>query len=310
MRIGRAGRMRPHHAMRGLLPVAAIVMSITVTVLGSPAAIAAITAPSARSVTAGSSVVVSVTTDGTVVGVGPSYAGIVTSVGGSAPTFSVRFSTTELTAPGSYAYSFADDLGGSSGFTLTVNAPPVTTTSSTTLPPATTTTRPTPTTTTEAPTTTTTEPPTTTTTEPPATTTVAPTTTTTTVPPTTTTTTLAPTTTSTLVPAILAAPDDGGSSTRIPWELGGVAGVAILVGVGWLVTRERYAYGTAALGVGHAWRRRAEQHRTSKLGKPSKKASASAWWKSVGVVVVFREWRARRREERALRKRLKQRGPG
>ncbi|MGI9665687.1 MAG: hypothetical protein ACR2N2_01115 [Acidimicrobiia bacterium] len=83
--------------------------------------------------------------------------------------------------------------------------------------------------------------------------------------------------------------------------------VAILVVMGWFVTRDRYAYGTASAGVGNAFRRRTEQRRTSKLGKPNKRTSTAMWWKSIGPVVVFREWRARRREERALRRRLKQR---
>ncbi len=77
--------------------------------------------PGSANVLPGNSVGVNVTTDGTLVGVSGNHAGI--SVGpsqGSGPTVRFTFTAGTSAAPGSYGYSFFDDLGGSGSFTLIV----------------------------------------------------------------------------------------------------------------------------------------------------------------------------------------------
>jgi len=289
---------------------------LTVLFVGALPAWAAITGPASAHVLPGASVGVNMTTDGTIVAINGSHSPIFVVRSGSAPTFRFTFTVPTSTTPGSYGYTFIDDAAGNRPFSLIVDVP-ATTTTTTQPPPTTTTTRPPTTTTTTRPptTTTTTRPPTTTTTEPLEETTTSLTTTTTvpqttTIGPTTTsTTTTLPTTTSTSVPSAIAAPDDGGTSSRIPigWLGGGSALLILGIGGAFLYSRHRPAYGSATPESLVAWRHLSKHRRAETLNRPSRTSGLSNWWRTSGPLISYREWRSDRNAAKDLQRRIEER---
>jgi len=155
----RSGRTRRHcHGRPMRMGSVAFVNALFVVLLiGALPAWATVTGPGSAHVLPGSAVGVTISTDGATMGVSGGHAGISVGQSGAAPTVRFTFTASTSASPGSYLYTFFDDVGGGSSFTLIVDAPtpttvpPTTTTTATTRPPRTTTT------TTEPATTTTTE---------------------------------------------------------------------------------------------------------------------------------------------------------
>lgn len=304
-----------HVTFRHALAAAGVALLAAIVVLLPVApALAGMTGAGSRSVVAGSSTVVSITTDvpGGAVAVLATPGGPGVSVGaptGSSPTYSFRFTAALSTPAGPYSYTFTDGVS-TKPFTLNVTAAPPTTTTTTTQPPTTTTTTTQPPTTTststttttvpETTTTTTTEPPTTTTTtESPSTTTSS--TTTTTIPPT--------TTTSTLIPAAIAAGDSGDSGSRTPLiAVGGLVLFGLLGAIAVAISSDkRPNRGTASPSLAASQRRRAEQKKALKKAQTTTGNGLGEWWRGTGLVVGFREWHSRRTATRKLQRRIKER---
>lgn len=304
----RTGRTRRNGRLSTPLRASTLVVLFLLgtLLLGTVPAWAAVTAPGSASVTAGSAAGVNVSTDGATVSALGSHTGISVGRSGSAPNFRFTFTAGTQVSEGSYSYTFADDVGGSSGFTLNVSAAPPTTTTqpptTTTTSASTTTTRAT-TTTTEAPEETTTTS-SSTTTVPPTTTTAAPTTTTST------TSTLPPTTTSsTLVPAAVAALGDGDEGQELPiaWIGGGAALLAIIALGAFLYSRRRPAYGTASPGFLLAMQHRSQKRRATALSRPSRSAGVASWWRNFAPVVAVRESRSARSDAKDLNRKIAER---
>jgi hypothetical protein len=251
--------------------------------LGAVPGWATVTAPGSASVVLGSSVSVNVTTDGNVVQINP---GTFAVRSGTAPSFRFTFTVPPSANPGAYGYTFFDDVGGSSSFTLIVEASP----------PAPTTIPPTPTTIPPAPTT---IPPAPTTTKPPVTTTT--TLITTTVPP--------ATTTSTLVPAGVIALSSGDTRTIDPIALlgGGVALVALALAGAYWYRSTRPAYGSTSPWFLVAWRRRSQLWRDGAPGRRRRRSGFGGSWRASGPVVAYQERRASRQAGKAIRKKIEER---
>jgi hypothetical protein len=260
--------------------ISALVVLLFVTAMPTWAAV---TAPGSANVLPGRSVSVNVASDGSVVSVS-NQPGISEGCSGSTPNFSCTFTAGSNLQPGSYPYTFFDDVGGTSGFTLIVDTPPTTTTPPTTAPPTTTTTRP-------RPTTTTTQPPEETTT----------TSSTTTVPPT--------TTTSTLIPAAIAALGDDDLNSTFPIGVagGGMALLALVIAGTVVFLRRRPAYGGVTPGFMVAWRNRREERRAATLRRPRPLARLKSWWRVSGPVVSYQEWRSGRDAASDLQRRIEER---